>query len=121
MLITNGYDPNTNGTVYAQRIDRVSKNDKRVMSRNDALLICPEEATIISSGSSVGTLKPAFPTVTDLTNMAKFEQVMAPEVDKAYWTTEGLYWWRTNGTVEKATGEQQGYLRCVYKYPSNNY
>ena len=121
LLITNGYDPNTNGTVYAQRIDRVSKNDKRVMSRNDALLICPEEATIISSGSSVGTLKPAFPTVTDLTNMAKFEQVMAPEVDKAYWTTEGLYWWRTNGTVEKATGEQQGYLRCVYKYPSNNY
>lgn len=121
LLITDDYDPNKAGTVYAQRIDRVNENDKRAMSRDDALLICPEKATVISSGSSVGTLKPTFPTVADLTSMATLEKGMAPKVDKAYWTTDGLYWWRTNGSVEKATEETQGYLRCVYKYPSNNF
>lgn len=118
LLITDEYDPNNSGTIYAQRIDRVNANDKRFMSESEALLICPKYSTIYEQNSSVGTLKPAFPTVADLKNMVKYENIMAPKVDKAYWTSDGLYWWRANKTVEKASGETEGYLRCVYKYPS---
>lgn len=109
-------NPSNKGNAYAQRVDRVNAEDKRVMTEEEAKIICPRVRPSYP-GADFGVLSKAFPTLDDFKKMIEYEDEFTPKEVKYYWTDKGLYEWVGKGQAMKPApaGTSKGYLRCVYK------
>lgn len=131
LLLTDSYDPNQRGTVYARRVDGLHLNPKtlegeyspqgrsqlidRTNSKEKAIRLCtssPEGNT--PSSLSIGGLATHLPSSAELKQIIELE-AYNPLKNKKYWTTDGLFDVVTNSLVG---GEGEGYVRCVAKVPS---
>lgn len=108
LCLTSATDISKNaGAVYAQRFDR----NEGLVDESTMKKLCD------GNTNGAGVLKTLPPRIDDLKLMIGYEtyEPFKPKTEGPYWTTDGLYYWRS-GTLEKAPGTvKKGYVRCTYR------
>lgn len=116
------YDINTNGTVYAQRINRTNDNGSNLISLDEARgkyisAAYRYEGGICGGTSNAtggGSLMAFLPTKDELKRMIELETgPFQFKSNMPYWTNEGAYSWNGNSLEVRQVSE--AYVRCVYE------